>query len=97
MPSSQSAWFHLQLIVILIGQDYAQGSSGCQTVVTDDRYMSSTWREVDSATCHHRHRLGSYVEEAGCDYNLLCDNCLNAATQMMNLCRRQSGRWLAGH
>jgi len=83
------------LIVIIIGNDYSQGSSGCQAVVTDDRYMSSAWRVVDRATCSQRHRLGSYVEEAGCQYNLFFDNCWNAASRMMNLCRRRpsSGGW----
>jgi len=89
------------LIVIIVGNDYSQGSSGCQAVVTDDRYMSSAWREVGRATCSQRHRLGSYVEEAGCQYNLFFDNCWNAASRMMNLCRRRpssgggwwSGRW----
>ena len=90
MPPFQSAWFHLHFkLVILIhaGKDYSEGSSGCQAVVTDDWCMSSAWREVDRATCHQRHRLGTYVQKAGCQYKLFSDNCWIAARRMMNLCR----------
>ena len=75
------------LVIIIVGKDYSRGRSGCQAVVTDDRYMSSLWRVVDSATCNQRHRLGLYVQKAGCQYNLLSDNCWNAARRMMSLCR----------
>ena len=85
----------LNLLYLHAGKDYSEGSSGCQAVVTDDRYMSSAWREVDRATCRQRHRLGTYVQKAGCQYNLLFDNCWNAARRMMNLCRSwpSSGWW----
>ena len=98
VPPFQSARFHLQFkFVILTGKDYSQGSSGCQAVVTDDRHMSSAWREVDRATCHQRHRLGSYVQKAGCQYNLFFDNCWDAVRRMMSLCRsRPSGGWWSG-
>ena len=95
VPPFQS---YLQLkFVIRTGQDYSRGSSGCQAVVTYDRYMSSAWCEVDRATCRQRHRLGSYVQKAGCQYYLFFDNCLDAARRMMSLCRRRpSGGWWSG-
>ena len=98
VPCFQSTWFHQQFkFVTLTGQDYSRGSSGCQAVVTDDRYMSRAWREVDRATCRQRHRLGSYVQKAGCQYNLFFDNCWSAARRMMSLCRsRPSGGWWSG-
>ena len=84
MPA-HSACFHLQTSCY-VGQDYSQGSSGCEAVVTDDAHMSSAWRMVESATCTTRHRLGNYVQEAGCQYRLFTDNCWHASTRMMNLC-----------
>ena len=96
LPFQSECYLQLKF-VICTGQDYSRGSSGCQAVVTDDRYMSSAWREVDRATCRQRHRLGSYVQIAGCQYYLLLDNCWNAARRMMSLCkRRPSGGWWSG-
>ncbi|XP_064605828.1 uncharacterized protein LOC135470722 [Liolophura sinensis] len=67
----------------LVHKTRDQGAS--DTVVTDARHMSSAWSVVETKYINGRRTVGDYVAAGGTRYNLLFDNCLNAANRMMDL------------
>ncbi|XP_055520717.1 uncharacterized protein LOC129714876 [Leucoraja erinacea] len=65
----------------LIHKGKGYGSSH-QTVVTDAEHMSNKWKVVEGRPVEGK-TVADFIKAGGRDYNLLTDNCLDAAKNMM--------------
>ena len=61
------------------GPDFGESSN---TVVVDARHMSSNWNIVKSRDTDGTKNVGSYVQAGGPDYNVVGNNCKDAAEDM---------------
>ena len=64
------------------GNEYGTPS---ETVAVSARYMSSAWSTDGCRKTIRYSDVGDYVDAGGSNYNLRTDNCLHAASRMMNL------------